>query len=195
MHIHSAPQWTFGQQWVLISTSWQYSLGRMARHSLSCIESLRTYSAIKGQSKACYLALHFSCTVTLNTSPILNGSNLGQFTLQYGKSLDSFMRTNIACHCISKILPTFWDEGWVKERRKGKEGKSLKDLIDHTQESSTAPFFWWWSSHPVSANWISIAGREKAERTYSACRSLLPLSPDMWGRLEKCSAYDSRWLR
>lgn len=192
MHIHSAPLWTFlpgvslnahimtvfteqnGPSLTLLSD-------REPENSLCCKRLIST--ALPGP--------HFSRSVTLYTGLTVNGSHLGQFTLQYRKSLDRFMRTNSGCLVIifHRSLSHFGmkderGEGGMKRTRRGKLWKTLLITSRSYRQVPSS------DDEVASARWVS-----SAERTYSACRSLLPLSPDMRGRLEKCSAYDSGWLR
>lgn len=84
---------------------------------------------------------YFSCTVTLYTSCIVNGSHPGEFTLQYRKSLDRFTRTNSA-----GFDTIFHSHFGMKDKRgilgddDNKIANALKDDIDHMQRLSTCPF-------------------------------------------------------
>lgn len=121
------------QEWVLMPTSWQYSLSRMARHSLPpLIESQRTHSAIKDQSEARYLPL-ISARLS-HSIPFTQWMGVISGSSPYsGKSLDWFMRTNSTCFVL--IFHRFFSHFGMKDesreggRERTRRGKLWKTLL------------------------------------------------------------------
>lgn len=103
--------------------------------TLPLIESLKTYSAVKGWTSEPSLPGHYFQT-HWHTHSVpgrsVNESHFRQFTLQYGKSLDSLERTNSSCFVIIFDWGFYYILG-MKER-----WNELRD------ESSERPYW----SHP-----------------------------------------------
>lgn len=102
-------------EWVLMPTSWQYSLSRMGRHSLSpAKERRRTHSATKKRANLNLPGPHFSRTTTPrgltweweSSRPLhLTGQNVVRQIYE-----DKHHRGCFFCHHISPLLLTFWEE-------------------------------------------------------------------------------------